>query len=167
MNKLLIPSILTAIVLVAGMFAVMPIQQASTVHTTIIAAIKSVGGSGSMVSIPIDLPAGSATPQTITILKGQTGITYKIQVLNIIIHETGALGTIQVISTPSTAIPGTIATNTLSTAGTTGLVTGGGSPLAFPVTLASGDGLNIVVIVPVAGSAAGLAGTVTLQVTQA
>ena len=36
MNKLAIPAILAAIVLVAGIFAFMPVQQASTVHTTLI-----------------------------------------------------------------------------------------------------------------------------------
>ncbi len=41
MNKLVIPTILTATVLVAGMFAVMPVEKASSVHTTIIAAINN------------------------------------------------------------------------------------------------------------------------------
>ena len=36
MNKLLIPTILTATVLIAGIFAFMPVEQASTVHDTII-----------------------------------------------------------------------------------------------------------------------------------
>lgn len=36
MNRLLIPTILTATVLIAGLFAFMPIDKASTVHTTII-----------------------------------------------------------------------------------------------------------------------------------
>lgn len=35
MNKLLIPTILAATVLIAGVFALMPVQEASTVHTTI------------------------------------------------------------------------------------------------------------------------------------
>ena len=37
MNKLVIPGILAATVLVAGMFAFMPVEKASTVHTTILA----------------------------------------------------------------------------------------------------------------------------------
>jgi len=36
MNKLTMPTILVATVMVAGMFAFMPVQQASTVHTTIL-----------------------------------------------------------------------------------------------------------------------------------
>ena len=35
MNKLTIPTILVATVMVAGIFAFMPVEQASTVHTTI------------------------------------------------------------------------------------------------------------------------------------
>lgn len=38
MNKLVIPISLTAIVLIAGIFAISPIEKASTVHTTIINA---------------------------------------------------------------------------------------------------------------------------------
>jgi len=34
MNKLVLPGILTAIVMVAGIFAFMPVEQASTVHAT-------------------------------------------------------------------------------------------------------------------------------------
>jgi len=37
MNKFAIPAILVAVVMVAGLFAAMPIEQASTVHTTILA----------------------------------------------------------------------------------------------------------------------------------
>ena len=38
MNKVVIPAILTATVLIAGLFAFMPIEKAETVHTSIIAA---------------------------------------------------------------------------------------------------------------------------------
>ena len=41
MNKLLIPTILAAVVLVAGFFALSPIEQASTVHTTILAQVAT------------------------------------------------------------------------------------------------------------------------------
>ena len=36
MNKIAIPALLVATVMVAGMFAFAPVEQASTVHTTII-----------------------------------------------------------------------------------------------------------------------------------
>ena len=41
MNKLIIPAILAATVMVAGIFAFMPVERASTVHTTIIAEVQS------------------------------------------------------------------------------------------------------------------------------
>ena len=41
MNKLTIPAILVATVMVAGVFAFMPVEQASTVHTTVIASISA------------------------------------------------------------------------------------------------------------------------------
>ena len=44
MNKLTIPAILAATVMVAGIFAFMPVEQASTVHTTLNLAQASVSG---------------------------------------------------------------------------------------------------------------------------
>lgn len=46
-TKLVIPAILTVTILVAGMFASIPVQKASTVHTAIIAAI---GGNTSAIT---------------------------------------------------------------------------------------------------------------------
>ena len=46
MNKIVIPAILAATVLVAGMFALMPVQKASTVHTSITAAVTDLDGDG-------------------------------------------------------------------------------------------------------------------------
>ena len=42
MKKIVIPAILAATILVAGMFAFMPVQKASTVHTTINAEVKDL-----------------------------------------------------------------------------------------------------------------------------
>ena len=42
MNKLAIPSILAATVLIAGIFAFMPVEKASTVHTGINERINAV-----------------------------------------------------------------------------------------------------------------------------
>jgi len=44
MNKLIIPTILTATILVAGIFAFIPVQEASTVHVSIVADIAAAGG---------------------------------------------------------------------------------------------------------------------------
>jgi len=54
MNKLLIPSILTVIVLIAGLFAFMPIEKATTVHATIIAAAGII----TLVEENVVLPVG-------------------------------------------------------------------------------------------------------------
>jgi len=42
MNRILIPSILTVTVLIAGIFALIPVNDASTVHTTIIQNAKNL-----------------------------------------------------------------------------------------------------------------------------
>ena len=64
MYKLAIPAILAATVLVAGIFAFMPVEQASTVHTTIIGA----GG--------LDFDDISNTQPSIQVVSGSgTGIT--------------------------------------------------------------------------------------------
>ena len=55
MNKIVIPAILAVTIVVAGIFAFMPVEKASTVHTTIIAEIQSSGV----------LAAGSITDTTI------------------------------------------------------------------------------------------------------
>ncbi len=64
MNKLVIPAIRAGAVLVAGMFALMPVGKASTVHTTILASTgKQI--SGTFTSTPL----GS----TVTIFDAGTG----------------------------------------------------------------------------------------------
>jgi len=44
MNKLVIPAILAATVMVAGIFAFIPVDQATTVHPTIVADVQGTGG---------------------------------------------------------------------------------------------------------------------------
>ena len=53
MNRLAIPTILAATVLVAGIFVFMPVQQASTVHTTL-ASLDSGPGEGGFSTISFD-----------------------------------------------------------------------------------------------------------------
>ncbi len=139
------------------MFAVMPIQKASTVHTTILAAIKSVGGSGTTLTYPFDFSAGTASPAAYTILKGQTGLTYKVLSATILITENAGTGSVLLngdAGTPTALIP-------LTTAGALGV-----STLGAATNLAPGEGIKITFTVPVAGQASGLAGTITVQVTQ-
>ncbi len=42
MKKIVIPTILAATILVAGMFAMMPVQKAATIHSSLIAAAGSI-----------------------------------------------------------------------------------------------------------------------------
>lgn len=51
MKKILVPAILAAIVLVAGMFAVMPVEKASTVHTSIGSVILKSATSASTAAV--------------------------------------------------------------------------------------------------------------------
>jgi len=57
MNKLTIPAILVATVMVAGIFAFMPVEKASTVHDTIILAITD----GKVVQVTVPLSEGDGT----------------------------------------------------------------------------------------------------------
>ena len=59
MKKLVIPAILTATVLIAGMFAFMPVEKASTVHT-------SIGQTANVLTATKTLPL-AGTPVTFTI----------------------------------------------------------------------------------------------------
>ena len=86
-NNLLLPSILGATILLAGIFAVMPVEKASTVHTTILAntlELKTIrcaettniddtnddgdytldlpAGSSNMIVVDIQLEGGAADP---------------------------------------------------------------------------------------------------------
>jgi len=61
MNKIIIPSILVAVLMIAGAFAIMPVEKASTVHTTIATNVNQQfrgisytveGGNADIVLIP-------------------------------------------------------------------------------------------------------------------
>ena len=69
MKKIAIPSILAATVLIAGIFALMPVEKASTVHTTITA---SVSRSVQTTVILDGLPAGAVTVVVDTTPNGMT-----------------------------------------------------------------------------------------------
>jgi len=65
MNKFLIPTILAATILVAGIFALAPMEKASTVHTTITGQIATVSFGDNVnletANADIEIIAGSAT----------------------------------------------------------------------------------------------------------
>jgi len=60
LKKYAIPAILVGVILVAGIFATTPIQQASTVHDEIIAAITGAVGSTTNDSLETDIAANAA-----------------------------------------------------------------------------------------------------------
>jgi len=72
MNKLTIPTILAATVMIAGIFAFMPIEQASTVHTTIVLA----GFEANALGVG-DIATGAITADALAtdaVLEIQTGV---------------------------------------------------------------------------------------------
>ena len=66
MNKLTIPAILVATVMVAGIFAFMPVEKAGTVHTTIIASISDANVVGIVDSDLTNFDAGEELEVTCT-----------------------------------------------------------------------------------------------------
>jgi len=89
MNKLTIPAILVATVMVAGIFAFMPIEKASTVHTTIQNTIGTTTGNNIAVSA---LTAG--TDQTL--VTASTGSTIALGHVNV--NVANGAGTLDVLS---------------------------------------------------------------------
>ena len=143
MNKLAIPAILVATVMVAGMFAFMPVEQASTVHDTILAgtaqfSIQTANGNaaGNGETITITCPAAS---DGCTILDL---IIFNDDNVNTLVLDTVVVTFNALTGTPSTAdlLAGTtiIATNTVEYEAT-----------SSGLTLAGGDAI---VITPTAGS---------------
>ena len=65
MNKFLIPTILAATILIAGVFALAPMEKASTVHTTITGQIATISAQSTLslnaAGADVDLVADSAT----------------------------------------------------------------------------------------------------------
>jgi len=75
MKKLAIPAILAATVMVAGMFAFMPIEQASTVHTTVTANTNELIEIASASAINLD-----DDPQTLMTATNSGIVCYEIEV---------------------------------------------------------------------------------------
>ena len=64
MKKLVIPAILAATVLVAGAFAFMPVEKASTVHTTILAGTSQIVTLAPATALITPAAGGDATDRT-------------------------------------------------------------------------------------------------------
>lgn len=91
MKKFVIPIILTATILIAGIFALMPVERVSTVHTTILGdhltlmistASTNIFGEGDIVCTSTAAflvhynVAGLADSQTVTLTLGAVTVTY-------------------------------------------------------------------------------------------
>jgi len=143
MNKLTIPTILVATVMVAGIFAFMPVQQASTVHDTIQAntaqfSVQTANGNA----------AGAGETITITCPAASDGCT----ILDVIIFNDDNADplVLDTLVVTFNALTGTPSTADLL-AGTTNIAT---NTVEYEVTssgliLAGGD---VIVITPTAGS---------------
>lgn len=97
MNRLVIPSILTATVLVAGLFALMPIEKASTVHSTI---IQDVGRSTAK---SVYVGAGATALNEVPIMTtGATGKEFRGRVMAMVTDSSQAGGAADVLVECST-----------------------------------------------------------------
>ena len=83
MNKLTIPAILVATVMIAGIFAFMPVQQASTVHTS---GTVTLAQAGDITDILTD--TGTDIPATLTTAATAHGTAQTD--LTLIVEDTGA-----------------------------------------------------------------------------
>jgi len=86
MNKFTIPIILTATILVAGIFALMPVEQATTVHTTIQAS-QTVSKSD------VDVTPASVTDAALASVTADEGGT----ITSILVDSVGDTTTVKVI----------------------------------------------------------------------
>lgn len=95
MKKFVIPIILTATILIAGIFALMPVERVSTVHTTILGdhltlmistASTNIFGEGDIVCTSTAAflvhynVAGLADGQTVTLTLGAVTVTYTLSI---------------------------------------------------------------------------------------
>lgn len=90
MNKLTIPAILVATVMVAGAFAFMPVEQATTVHTTITAATAKVVLVTSGDCIPTDATGTNCDLLDVTIPVGTNGMLLSTLVTYVVGADTTA-----------------------------------------------------------------------------
>jgi len=88
----MIPAILASIIVVAGVFAFVPVEKASTVHSTLQANIDEIDRA---YPFSFNQTYKSATEGGLTILPAQTGITYSgTFILNAIANNKTSAGSI-------------------------------------------------------------------------
>lgn len=69
MNKLVIPTILVSITLIAGIFAFMPVEKASTVHTTI---ATNIDDQNRAMTFAVNMTSGDL----LVLIPGETDVTF-------------------------------------------------------------------------------------------
>lgn len=115
MKAIIIPTILTATILIAGMFAFMPVQKASTVHSTI---IQDVGRSTAK---SVAVGAGATALNEVPIMTtGATGKEFRGRVMAMVTDSTQLAGAADVLVECSTfaTIAATIDDDNAADAGT-------------------------------------------------
>ena len=102
MNKLVIPAILVSITLVAGIFAFMPVEKVSTVHTTI---ASNIDDQNRAMTFAVNM---SASDGQIELIPSEAGVTFTgSYVISTLPASTGVLecgltdGTTGIVSVPN------------------------------------------------------------------
>lgn len=136
MNRLVIPSILTATVLIAGIFALMPIEKASTVHTTIQATTARISSATLAVSVAltdvtITCPAASDGCHILEILvdDDDAGAGDEVTIDNILLNAFGEVNVVLIAYAPDETVDG----NPEALPQVSGLAIAGGDSLVINV----------------------------------
>lgn len=144
MNKLVIPAILVSITLVAGVFAFMPVEKASTVHTTIATNVDdqdralffSINGTGRADVTGFDLiPAVANKDLQGSVVVSASGNLRSLDNINCGLSSTDGTTT---IANATGGIPGNALINTAGAGIPAGFVTGEGIELSMSVVGAGG-----------------------------
>lgn len=145
MNKLVIPAILVSITLVAGVFAFMPVEKASTVHTTIATNVDDqdrtlfylINGTRSTVTGFDLIPASPGKDLAGTIIVTATPEGASTGLLNCGVSSTDGGTSLAANATAGT--PGTAAFTTAGAGTPAGFVTGEGIELSISSITEGGE----------------------------
>ncbi len=132
MKKIAIPTILTATLLIASIFAFMPVYKASTVHTTIIASVAK--------EVAVTTTKTGLTPPTTTITCATTSAGCQIQEIFLAVTGGGTASVTLVTFSVAGAAASTVGGATL-----TGIASGSAAAIPAVGGLAIGPGDTVVV----------------------
>ena len=111
MNKIAIPALLVATVMVAGMFAFAPVEQASTVHTTAASTENSI--KYVTVTATCDVTVGDIDDCDQIEIDVDTGDVYRVVSAQMTATESGGAGTLDIVFTACTQGGDEVATTLL------------------------------------------------------